>query len=111
MCPDFLDLSITDYKTKSANAWKGGLLSAVAPAVGVSRENWAAAWLKVRAELGASLERSLDGSDCCYSAAIQWQLTDECGKVTMLSYGQVWCTVREPWSLCIACRVCHQVLS
>ena len=57
MCPDFLDLSITDYKTKSANAWKGGLLAAVAPAVGVSRENWAAAWLKVRAELGASLER------------------------------------------------------
>ena len=53
--PEFVELSITDYKTKSANAWRGGLLSAVAPAVGVSHENWAAAWLKVRAELGAPL--------------------------------------------------------
>ena len=53
--PEFLELSISDYKTKAANAWRGGLLSAVAPAVGVSFENWASVWLSVRDAVGAPL--------------------------------------------------------
>ena len=53
--PEFLELSITDYKTKAANAWRGGLMAAVAPAVGVSFENWGSVWLAVREELAAPL--------------------------------------------------------
>ena len=53
--PHFLELSIVDFKTKSANAWRGGLLAAVAPAVGVVEENWVVAWLRVRAEIKAHL--------------------------------------------------------
>ena len=53
--PHFLELSIVDFKTKSANAWRGGLLAAVAPAVGVVDENWVVAWLSVRAEIKAHL--------------------------------------------------------
>ena len=53
--PEFLELSIADYKTKAANAWRGGLLAAVAPAVGVSFENWGSVWLVVREALGAPL--------------------------------------------------------
>ena len=53
--PHFLELSIVDFKTKSANAWRGGLLAAVAPAVGVVDENWVVAWLSVRAEVQAQL--------------------------------------------------------
>ena len=45
--PVYVELSITDYKTKGANAWRGGLLSVVAPAVGVTEDNWAAEWLGV----------------------------------------------------------------
>ena len=53
--PEFLELSIADYKTKAANSWRGGLLAAVAPAVGVTTENWVAEWLNVRAMLEAPL--------------------------------------------------------
>ena len=53
--PHFLELSIGDFKTKSANAWRGGLLAAVAPALGVVEENWVVAWLRVRAEIKAHL--------------------------------------------------------
>lgn len=54
--PEFVELTISDYKTKSANSWRGGLLAAVAPAVGVTSDNWAAAWLSLRETLGAPLE-------------------------------------------------------
>ena len=54
--PEFVELTISDYKTKSANAWKGGLLAAVAPAVGVTSDNWGATWLSLRDALGAPLE-------------------------------------------------------
>ena len=54
-CPEFVELSISEYKTKYANAWRGGLLAAVAPAMGVSVENWAHNWLKVRMLLKAPL--------------------------------------------------------
>ena len=53
--PEFLELTITDFKTKAANAWRGGLMAAVAPAMGVSFENWGAVWLAVRAQLAAPL--------------------------------------------------------
>ena len=46
--PIYLELSISDHKTKGANAWRGGLLAAVAPAVVVSPRNWAVDWLQVR---------------------------------------------------------------
>ena len=55
-CPEFVELSITDFKTKTANAWRGGLLAAVAPAVGVTPDNWAAAWMAVREALQAPLD-------------------------------------------------------
>ena len=55
-CPEFVELSIAEYKTKYANAWRGGLLAAVAPAVGISLENWAHNWLEVRALLQAPLQ-------------------------------------------------------
>ena len=54
-CPEFVELSISEYKTKYANAWRGGLLAAVAPATGVSTENWAQNWLEVRELLKAPL--------------------------------------------------------
>ena len=53
--PHFLELSIVDFKTKSANAWRGGLLAAVAPAVGVVDENWVVVWMRVREEIKAPL--------------------------------------------------------
>ena len=53
--PHFLELSIVDFKTKSANAWRGGLLAAVAPAVGVVDENWVVIWRRVREEIKAPL--------------------------------------------------------
>lgn len=55
-CPEFVELSITDFKTKTANAWRGGLLAAVAPAVGVTSDNWASAWMAVREALQAPLD-------------------------------------------------------
>ena len=54
-CPEFVELSISEYKTKYANAWRGGLLTAVAPAIGASAENWAQNWLVVRNMLQAPL--------------------------------------------------------
>ena len=53
--PEFVELSISEYKTKYANAWRGGLLSAVAPAMGISTENWVSNWLSARAFLQAPL--------------------------------------------------------
>ena len=53
--PHFLELSIVDFKTKSANTWRGGLLAAVAPAVGVVDENWVVVWMRVREEIKAPL--------------------------------------------------------
>ena len=50
-------MSITDYKTKGANAWRGGLLAAVAPAIGVLHRNWAVDWLEVREAIDAPLEK------------------------------------------------------
>ena len=54
--PEFLELTIADFKTKAANAWCGGLMAAVAPSTGVSFENWGAVWLAVREQLAAPLE-------------------------------------------------------
>ena len=55
-CPEFAEISITDFKTKTANAWRGGLLAAVAPAVGVNPDNWALAWMAVREARQAPLD-------------------------------------------------------
>ena len=57
--PEFLELSISNYKTKAANAWLGGLLSAVAPAFGATFEDWASVWLSVRDAVGAPLSDGL----------------------------------------------------
>jgi len=57
--PEFLELSISNYKTKAANAWLGGLLSVVAPAFGATFEDWASVWLSVRDAVGAPLSDGL----------------------------------------------------
>ena len=81
--PVYVELSITDYKTKGANAWRGGLLSAVAPAVGVTEDNWAAAWLGVREQIQAPLSKGfalMPAPSCDGTASLRPLSTAEVGK-------------------------------
>ena len=111
--PVYLELSIADYKTKGANAWRGGLLAAVAPAFGVTPDNWVKSWLLVRECIGAPLKDGFSvmpapGSDGCASlrplgtaevgrwvnmllnraglAAVDRKITSHSAKATLLSY-------------------------
>ena len=54
--PLFLEMRIKDFKTKKANSWMGGLMEAVAPAIGVVDGNWVQAWWELRQDLAAPLE-------------------------------------------------------
>ena len=54
-CPVYIEMKIKEFKTKKANAWRGGILVAVAPAVGVVASNWAQEWWKLRSSLDAPL--------------------------------------------------------
>ena len=54
-CPASIELSITEFKTKNANSWKGGLLAAVAPSTGVTSDNCGKQWFDVREAVGAPL--------------------------------------------------------
>ena len=38
--PVFVELKIKEFKTKKANAWRGGIMAAVGPALGVVQGNW-----------------------------------------------------------------------
>ena len=53
--PVFLELSISEFKTKNSNSWKEGLLVAVAPTTGVTCDNWGRQWLDVREAIDAPL--------------------------------------------------------
>ena len=50
--PMYVEFPKKEYKTKSANMWTAGMLTAVGPAVGVIDENWVLHGLEVRAMLG-----------------------------------------------------------
>ena len=51
----FEELKIEEFKTKKANAWRGGTMAAVGPAVGVVQGNWVATWGSLRQKLDAAL--------------------------------------------------------
>ena len=55
LAPIFVELKIKEFKTKKANAWRGGTMAAVGPASGVVRGNWVATWWGLRQELHAAL--------------------------------------------------------
>ena len=59
MDPDFtnpvFELKIKEFKTKKANAWRGGTMAAVAPALGVVQGNWAKVWWDLRQQLGGQI--------------------------------------------------------
>ena len=55
LAPIFVELKIKEFKTKKANAWRGGTMAAVGPASGVVQGNWVATWWGLRQELHAAL--------------------------------------------------------
>ena len=50
--PVFVELKIKEFKTKKANAWRGGVMAAVGPALGVVQGNWVRTWWELRQQLG-----------------------------------------------------------
>ena len=50
--PVFVELKIKEFKTKKANAWRGGIMAAVGPALGVVQGNWVRTWWELRQQLG-----------------------------------------------------------
>ena len=50
--PFFVELKIRDFKTKKANAWRGGIMAALGPALGVVQGNWVKTWWDIRQHLG-----------------------------------------------------------
>lgn len=53
--PVYVELKIKEFKTKKANAWRGGILTAVAPALGVVKGEWVSTWWMLRSALDAPL--------------------------------------------------------
>ena len=53
--PVFVELKTKEFKTKKANAWRGGVMAAVGPAIGVVQGNWARTWWELRQQLGVQL--------------------------------------------------------
>eukprot|EP00435_Cladocopium_sp_Y103_P023154 s3929_g5.t1 len=53
--PVYVELRIKEFKTKRANAWRGGIMSAVGPAIGVVPGNWLVQWWKLRQSLHAPM--------------------------------------------------------
>ena len=54
--PVYIELHITEHKTKKSNPWKDGLMMSVAPCVGVTHDNFAITWWTLRQRLNASLD-------------------------------------------------------
>ena len=50
--PVFVKLKIREFKTRNANAWRGGIMAAVGPALGVVQGNWVKTWWELRQQLG-----------------------------------------------------------
>ena len=53
--PVFVELKIKEFKTKKANAWRGGTKAAVAPELGVVQGNWEKIWWVLRQQLGGQI--------------------------------------------------------
>eukprot|EP00435_Cladocopium_sp_Y103_P059829 s231_g21.t1 len=54
--PVYVELRIKEFKTKKANAWRGGVMAAVGPATGVVCGNWLVQWWDLKKSLQAPLE-------------------------------------------------------
>ena len=54
----FLEVHSFEFKTRNSSAFRGTFLPAIAPAVGVTHDNWGEVWLDLRDEM--MLEDSLD---------------------------------------------------
>eukprot|EP00435_Cladocopium_sp_Y103_P009332 s3793_g2.t1 len=52
----YIELRISDHKTKNSSAFKNCFLHACARALGVTEDPWIEEWVKVREELGVSFE-------------------------------------------------------
>ena len=49
--PVFIELKIKEFRTRKTNAWSGGTMAAVGPALGAVQGNWVKAWWSLRVQL------------------------------------------------------------
>eukprot|EP00435_Cladocopium_sp_Y103_P071210 s1948_g37.t1 len=53
----YIELRISDHKTKHSSAFKNCFLHACAPALGITEDPWIEEWVKVREQLGVSFDK------------------------------------------------------
>ena len=83
LCSVFIELKIKEFKTRKANAWRGGTMAAVGPALGVVQGNWIKAWWALRVQLNAPVNAGfplMPAPDMDGEPTIRPRTTTEFGK-------------------------------